>query len=267
MEKEGLKRSLALLEERGVTMESIVRDPQIQKFLRESSITHYYDVFHMEKGLSKKLLKISQNKGCEKLTKWLRSIKNHMYWTTASSTSVPERTWSSILNHVLDIHTHDDPAFPQCLHPIRTSTDRSKWLTAGTAVFCRLEKALTNKRVMKDVVKLSPPYQTSSLEAFHSLIIHFAPNNVVFPFLRMLCRLYLAVMHFNENTARPQANSDGEPLFRLQFPKWKKGECTAKPVKEQATFSYVDEIMDLFEKPDQKEVIERYATRYSQWPV
>ncbi|XP_058486000.1 uncharacterized protein LOC131459881 isoform X1 [Solea solea] len=300
MEKEGLKRSLALLEERGVTMESIVTDrhPQIQKFLRESNITHYYDVWHMEKGLSKKLLKISQNKGCEKLTKWLCSIKNHMYWTAASSTSGPERTakWTSILNHVLDVHTHDDPAFPQCLHPIRTSTDRSKWLTAGTPAFCRLEKALTNKRVMKDVVKLSPHYQTSSLEAFHSLILRFAPKNVVFPFLGMLCRLYLAVMHFNENTARPQAtNCDGEPLFRLQFPKSKKGECTAKPVKEQATFKYVDETMDLvfekvfpepgpyteavlqmsipedlsaqFEKPDQKEVIERYVTRFSQGPV
>ncbi|KAG7479568.1 hypothetical protein JOB18_028925 [Solea senegalensis] len=127
MEKEGLKRSLALLEERGVTMESIVTDrhPQIQKFLRESNITHYYDVWHMEKGLSRKLLKISQNKGCEKLTKWLRSTKNHMYWEAASSTLVPERTvkWTSILNHVLDVHTHDDPALPHFLHPIRTSTD------------------------------------------------------------------------------------------------------------------------------------------------
>nr|XP_043885369.1 uncharacterized protein LOC122771762 [Solea senegalensis] len=297
MEKEGLKRSLALLEERGVTLESIVthRRPQIQKFLKESNITHYYDVWHMEKGLSKKLLKISQNKDCEKLTKWLRSIKNHMYWTVASSTSVPERTakWTSILNHVLDIHTHEDPAFPQCLHPIRISKDRNKWLTAGTAAFCRLEKVLTNKRVMKDVVKLSPHYQTSSLEDFHRLILSFAPKNVVFPFLGMLCRLYLAVMHFNENTDRAQAtNSDGEPLFKLQFPKWKKGEFTAKPVKEQPTFRYVDEIMDLvfekvfpepgpytdvvlkmsipedlsalFEKPDRKEVIERYVTRFSQ---
>lgn len=52
MEKEGLKRSLALLEARGVKLESIVTDrhPQIQKFLRETNIMHYYDVWHMEKG-------------------------------------------------------------------------------------------------------------------------------------------------------------------------------------------------------------------------
>lgn len=53
MEKEGLKRSLALLEARGVKLESIVTDrhPQIQKFLRETNIMHYYDVWHMEKGI------------------------------------------------------------------------------------------------------------------------------------------------------------------------------------------------------------------------
>ncbi len=53
MEKEGLKRSLALLEARNVTLDSIVTDchPQIQKFLREAKITHYYDVWHMEKGI------------------------------------------------------------------------------------------------------------------------------------------------------------------------------------------------------------------------
>src|SRR4029434_8028661 len=59
----------------------------------------------------------------------------------------------------------------------------------GTPAFCRLEKVMTNKRVLKDVGKLSPHYQTSSLESFHSVILRFAPKNVVFPFLGMLCRL------------------------------------------------------------------------------
>ncbi|KAM8733556.1 uncharacterized protein AB9X84_025253 [Acanthopagrus schlegelii] len=254
MEKEGLKRSLALLEARGVALDSIVTDrhPQIQKFLREAKVTQYYDVWHIEKGLSKKLVKIAQNKDCEKLKKWLRSIKNHVYWTAASSTSGPERVakWTSILNHVQDTHTHEDPLFPQCLHPQRTARDESKWLTAGTPAFCRLEKALTNKRILKDVEKLSPHYQTSSLEAFHSVILRFAPKNVVFPYLGMLCRLYLAALHYNENTDRPQATSTGgELLFRVSFPKSKHGECTAKPVKAEPTFYYVDALLDLiFEK-------------------
>ncbi|XP_057191028.1 uncharacterized protein LOC130555030 isoform X2 [Triplophysa rosa] len=241
MEMEGLKRSLVLLEERGVTLDSIVTDrhPQIQKFLKESRIKHYFDVWHIEKGLSKKLVLMSKNKDCDVLKKWLHSVKNHMYWTAASSTSGPERVakWTSILNHIRDVHIHKNPAFPQCLHAPLTSGRKKKWLKAGTKAFCKLEKALTNKRLLKDVEKMSPQHQTSSLEAFHSVILRFAPKNVVFPFLGTLCRLYLAVMHFNENAGRPQAKSStGELLYEVNFPKSKKGECTVKPVKVDPTY-------------------------------
>ncbi|KAK0151762.1 hypothetical protein N1851_006863 [Merluccius polli] len=99
MEKEGLKRSLALLEERRVTLDCIVTDRhrQIQKFLRETGINQYYDVWHMEKGISKKLDKSSKIKECQKLKKWMRAINNHIYWTAASSTTGPERVakWTS----------------------------------------------------------------------------------------------------------------------------------------------------------------------------
>ncbi|XP_075891651.1 uncharacterized protein LOC142894271 [Nelusetta ayraudi] len=127
MEKEGLKRSLALLDARGVTVDCIVTDrhPQIQKFLRENNVTHYYDVWHIAKA---------------------------------------------------------------CLHESRQTRDKKKWLSAETPAFCRLEKVMANKRILKDVAKLSPHHQTSSLEAFHSVILRFAPKNVVFPFLGMLYR-------------------------------------------------------------------------------
>lgn len=41
MEKEGLKRSLDLLD----------RHPQVQKYLREREMCHYYDVWHVVKGI------------------------------------------------------------------------------------------------------------------------------------------------------------------------------------------------------------------------
>ena len=37
---------------------------------------------------------------------------------------------------------------------------------------------ITNKTVVKDVGKLSTLYQTSALEAFHSVVIHFAPKSM-----------------------------------------------------------------------------------------
>ncbi|XP_035862681.1 uncharacterized protein LOC116042204 isoform X2 [Sander lucioperca] len=107
----------------------------------------------------------------------------------------------------------------------------------GTPAFYNLEKELTKKTVLKDIAKLSPHYQTSSLEAFHSVILRFAPKNVVYPYLGMLCRLYLAALHYNENADRGQATtSSWDPRFKLSFPKSRKGECRARPVKTDATF-------------------------------
>uniref|UniRef100_A0A8C9ZMU8 Uncharacterized protein n=1 Tax=Sander lucioperca TaxID=283035 RepID=A0A8C9ZMU8_SANLU len=245
MEKEGLKRSLALLGARGVTIECIVTDrhTQIQKFLREENIPQFYDVWHMEKRLSKKIDKMAKKKDCEKVKRWMPAIRNHVYWTAASSQTGPERVakWTSLLNHVRDVHTHEDPLFPQCLHTIRKTRDKRKWLSAGTPAFDSLEKELTKKSVLKDIAKLSPHYQTSSLEAFQSAILRFAPKNVVYPYLGMLCRLYLAALHYNENADGGRApTSSGDPL-----PKSRTGESRARPVKTEATFRYVDDLMDM----------------------
>ncbi|XP_039512565.1 uncharacterized protein LOC120467989 isoform X2 [Pimephales promelas] len=297
MELEGLKRSLGVLNAHNLPLECIVTDrhPQVQKYLREEAkITHYYDVRHIEKGLSKKMVKVAKKKDCTQLSKWLRSIKNHIYWTAASSTTPQERVakWTSILNHVLDIHIHDDPAFPQCLHPL----DKKDWLKPATPAFYQLENLLTSKRILKDVEKLSPHLQTSGVEAFHSVILLFAPKTNHYPFLGMLCRLYLAGMHFNENSDRLQATTThGEPMYRMSCPKYKKGEITSKPIKTPATLNYVDDIMELvFEhvfpdptpyideiekihipqnlssqhpRPDKATVVSAYVSRFNPRPI
>ncbi|XP_067299127.1 uncharacterized protein [Pseudorasbora parva] len=235
MEKEGLKRSLDLLEAHHVTLHCIVTDrhPQTQKYLSDRNVPQLYDVGHIEKEISERLDKIARLKGCEKLRKWMRSIKHHMYWTAASSATGPERVakWTSILNHVRDKHTHEDPRFPACLHAQRQSADKSKWLAAGTLPFYKLEKVLSNRRILRDVTKLSPHSQATSAEAFHSAILRFAPKNIVFPFLGLLCRLYLAALHFNENTTA------GQPVLKLSFPKAGNGESRPKEVKTEPTFT------------------------------
>ncbi|CAM4572641.1 unnamed protein product [Leuciscus chuanchicus] len=97
MEKEGLKRSLEWLEECGVRLDCIVTDrhPQIQKFLKERNVTQYYDVWHLEKGP-------------EKVAKW-----------------------KSLINHIQDVHIHDDPLYPQCEHSHRVSKGSSKRFKPG----------------------------------------------------------------------------------------------------------------------------------------
>lgn len=247
MQKEGLKRCLDHLDANSLAVEYITTDrhPQIQKFLRERNIVQFYDVWRFEKGLSKNLDRLSQKKKCEILKKWLRSIKNHVYWCATSSTSGPEKVakWTSLLNHIQNMHIHGNPEFPKCAHPHQVSRDPKKWFRPGSMPFHKVEKILNNKRVLKDVEKLSHHYQTSSLKAFHSVIRRFAPKNVVLPFIEMLCRLYLAAMHYNENGDCAQATTNsGQPIV---FPKSKKSECTAKPLKTAPSYDYVADLMKL----------------------
>lgn len=195
------------------------------------------------------------------------------------------------MNHLQDIHIHDDPLYPKCDHAPRVSKDKEKWLNAGTPALYKFEKLFTGKRVLKDVAKLSPHHQTSSLEAYHSVVIRFVPKSVVFPFLGMLCRLYSSAMHYNENAERPQKQADGKPVFKLHWPKAKEGTCTVKPLKEDPTFNYVDELMDLvfdvvfvdpapyvsqlkqipvpellcsqYDRPEKEDVVARYVSRFN----
>lgn len=55
-------------------------------------------------------------------------------------------------------------------------------------VLHKLEKLLLNKRILKDVAKLSHQHQTSAFQAFHKVIRRFAPKNFVYPFIGMQYR-------------------------------------------------------------------------------
>jgi hypothetical protein len=61
---------------------------------------------------------------------------------------------------------------------------------AGTEAYEKLTNLTVNRYIVKDVRQLSPNFQTSSLEAFHSLILRFAPKHTGFSFLGMLCRYW-----------------------------------------------------------------------------
>ena len=52
----------------------------------------------------------------------------------------------------------------------------------------KLSALLTNAKLSKDIARLSPVYQTSSLESFHGVIIHFAPKSTAFSYQGMQCR-------------------------------------------------------------------------------
>lgn len=87
-------------------------------------------------GLSKKLEQIARDKDCSIVKKWQHSIRNHLYWTAVSSTSGPEKVakWKSLINHIQDVHIHDDPLYPQCEHSHRVSKGSSKHFKPGECI-------------------------------------------------------------------------------------------------------------------------------------
>ena len=52
----------------------------------------------------------------------------------------------------------------------------------------KLTSLLLNSNHLKDITRLSSTYQTSSLESFHNIVIHFAPKSIAFSYMGMKSR-------------------------------------------------------------------------------
>lgn len=130
-------------------------------------------------------------------------------------------------------------------------------LILGSKACELLSDIILNKHLLDDIKKLSPSYQTSSLESYHSVVNHFAPKLLSFSYVGMHCRLactsyhhthihlftktlfrlLLAAMHFNENFGRAQAvTKSGKERIQIVFPKQKQGEFTPKIVPVPKTY-------------------------------
>ena len=60
-------------------------------------------------GIKKKLAKQAKVRGYEELNTWIKSITNHLYWSIDYSSEGGLRTaaFTSLFNHITDIHVHD----------------------------------------------------------------------------------------------------------------------------------------------------------------
>ena len=128
--------------------------------------------------------------------------------------------WKSVTNHIQDVHNGHGELYPECVHGPLDEDERDKeWLqpckkltissptqksmclsktssflldifllSLASKVCEKLTDILLSKPLLKDIKMISPRYQTSSLEALHSLDIIFAPKHTAFAFLAMYAR-------------------------------------------------------------------------------
>lgn len=248
METKGFVRSLNFLEERGVKVQTIVTDRNkvMQKFLKEEKkkITHYFDPWRMGKGIGKRIDELSKRRNTRDVGLWRNGVVNHLHWSTLTSSSGQETVanWTSVANHLQNVHTH--ALLPCCLHkPLVEGTQRLK---PDTSVYETLSAILLAPQFLKDVEKISPRYHTSSLEALHSLINKFFPKNVGISPKEVLTRLQIAALHFNENTTQScTTTSAAELKYSILHPKNKGGNYTARALKTKPTSFYIDKLMAL----------------------
>lgn len=250
MELEGLRRSLDFIHE-WLDISTLITDRhrQIAKFIRENhDILHLYDIWHIAKGLSKKLEAAAKLKGCNEIRPWIQSIVNHLYWAAVSTETgqgdLIVAKWVSVVNHIANKHTHNNHLFPKCLHGSLECRGK-KWIKLGSKSAIQIEDICLKKSLLTDISKLSGQKQTWNLEAFHSVLSHFAPKMHYFSPIGMECRTKVAALHYNENAGREQqVSSTGKPAFQIRFPKYKKGGYIVRKVLQSKSYNYISNLWE-----------------------
>ena len=138
MELDGCKRSFDfLMTTAGLAIPVFVSDRHkgIIKYIRKShpAIKHFFDQWHVAKGLVKKMLVASKEKGYERIKDWTKGIRNHIYWCSTSTVgcfkSMILAKWKSLMRHITNKHEdHPDSLFPKCVH---NEIEKRKWIKVG----------------------------------------------------------------------------------------------------------------------------------------
>ncbi|XP_042147490.1 uncharacterized protein LOC8027075 [Ixodes scapularis] len=248
METEGMERSLNFLCAQDMTVDTLVTDRHSEgkASLKRNhpGIKHRFDVWHVAKGVNKKIVAAARSKQHNVLLKWSKTIVRHLHWCASTSDGDGKLVlakWTSLIRHIINVHRHPDPLHPACEHG--NVPDRL-WLEEGTETFRKLEAILMAPNLLRDIPFLSPKEQTFGLESFHAVLIHFAPKSSKFQYDGMLARTYIAALHYNQNAGRDVLlDEDGSPKFYQRCSKAQK-RWTLAPVKESVTYDYVRKLCD-----------------------
>ena len=239
------------------------RHRQIGRWIADNipGCRYVYDIWHVAKGVWKKLQATAKERDCEVLKHWIQSIINHLRWCVVSSPPDSPNfivaKWKSLLSHVQNNHLgHEDPLFPRCVHAKLSGREaRKKWIKPPTKLATKLEQIILNRSLLKDIMKFSGEHQTSVVEAFHSLIIQLAPKSMTCSYFAVKSWLELAALHYNENGGWSQAKTGWETTIQdyILEVQTRRVHCSKKAnqgniIMENTDHSFIYFIMPSFNK-------------------
>jgi ribonuclease HI len=260
MEYEGCKRTLNSIIKKKVPIRCLTTDRHttVTAKMRTnySSIVHQYDVWHLSKWVTKKLSKKAKKKDCEELLPWIQSVSNHLWYCAATcdkNVDILRETWLSLLHHITGKHqwkaSREYKLVKKCGHPRISAKDQKEiqWLESGSPAHIALEEVITNKKLLKDLGKLTEFHHTGELESYHSVMTKYVPKREHFSYNGMVARTQLAILDHNANVGREQAeikkgSSPGEKRFKIVCGKQRKN-WVAKKIKVPKTYSHVEGMM------------------------
>ena len=137
MELEGAKRSFGFLKSVGLSISVFISDRHrgIAKWIRESQprCAHFFDIWHIARSIGKAMIRLSKEKGCEKIGDWVKGVRNHLYWCVTSTKQgfqeLIAAKWQSFMQHVANKHDgHPTPIFKKCAHE---EIGSRRWIKIG----------------------------------------------------------------------------------------------------------------------------------------
>lgn len=199
MESKGLRFLLnRLVKELGKNIGTLCtdRNPSVQKMMRVEfpGISHQYDIWHLAKGLKKKMKKNFIK--FPNLLAWSKSISNHLWWcsqTCAGSADNLLAKWRNLLMHLRNQHTH-------CEHTeLAPEESRKKaWILENSDVK-KMRSLIEDTRLNNDLKKCTEFVHTGNLESLHSKANIYRPKKYHFSYEGMVLRTCIAYLDHNAN--------------------------------------------------------------------
>ena len=130
----------------------------------------------------------------------------------------------------------------------RKKRKQVSWLKCDSSAHVALEEVVRDKKLLKDVEKLTEFHHTGTMEVFHSMMLKYLPKQKHFSYKGMVTRTQLAALDHNYNCYRKQAvvksgANKNQECFKVEKPK-RNNNWVCKPIKEEKSYKYLSVMLE-----------------------